>query len=485
MTARDAIPEDRFPPDDGQVAQLRVPPNSIEAESSVLGSLLLDNSSWDRAGDILTEGDFYRYEHKLIFAAVSALVNACKPADVITVFEQLDRQGKADEVGGLPYLTSLTQYVVSAANIRRYAEIVREKAVLRRLISASDEIASGAFNLQGKQVDALVDEAAQKFVAIGEGVVNDEWESMDQMVVQELDAIQARADGNDRPSANYIPTGLTAIDEMLDGGMRGGQLIVIGARPGMGKSALAKTVGLHVSMNLGLPVGEFSMEMQNREGGQRAVSSVSRIPLHALRRPERMSDLQWSDLTRGVEMLRQIPFYSNDRGGLNINQVRSKARALRRKRGLRLLIVDYLQLMSGTDPRMPRTYQLEEASRGLKSLAKELDMPVIALVQVNRGVEKETDQMPRPSDIKDCGSIEQDADVILFLHRPIVAKPDLSTEWKPYCKGHLAKQRGGRTGYLDLQYVGQNTRFADWPADEPVPVNPVRTKGGSNGSTFE
>jgi replicative DNA helicase len=234
-------------------------------------------------------------------------------------------------------------------------------------------------------------------------------------------------------------------------------------------------------MHLGLPVGKFSMEMQNHEGGQRALSAVGRIPLHALRRPERMSNEQWSSLTGGIEKLRHIPFYSNERGGLNINQIRAKARALRRRHGLRLLLVDYLQLMSGTDARAPRTYQLEEASRGLKSLAKELGIPVIALVQVLRGVEKETDQMPRMSDIKDCGAIEQDADVILFLDRPIVAKPDLGDEWKHYARARVAKQRGGRTGNLDFMYVGENTRFLDWPRDMPAPKSQVLTKASSRG----
>ncbi len=462
------------------IAQLRVPPHSIESESSVLGGLLLDACAWDRVGDLLTEADFYRYEHRLIFAAIARLSNAGKPADVVTVYDELQTRGKGEEAGGLPYINSLAQYVPSASNIRRYAEIVRERAILRKLISASDEIASTAFNTNGRPVDSIVDEAMQKVLAVTPDSVADEWESMDQMISQELVMIQDRADGaaSERP-AEYIPLGLTDLDEILDGGARAGQLIIIGARPGMGKSAIADGIGLHVAMRLGLPVGKFSMEMQNREGGQRALSAVGRIPLHALRRPERMSGEHWSSLTDGADRLRSIPFYSNERGGLNINQVRAKARELRRKHGLRLLVVDYLQLMSGTDSRAPRTYQLEEASRGLKSLAKELGIPVIALVQVLRGVEKEADQMPRMSDIKDCGAIEQDADVILFLHRPIVTKPDLPAEWKYYAKGHVVKQRGGRTGYLDFMYVGENTRFADWPRDIPVPTNKVNT-GGSN-----
>lgn len=461
-------------------AQLRVPPHSIDAERAVLGALLVDNRAWDIVGDLLADGDFYAHAHRLIYGAIGGLINALRPADAITVFECLQRAGKEQDVGGLEYLASLTNEVMSAARARVHAEIVRENSKRRQLVSASDEIASAAFDLHGRTVEALLDEAAQKVMAIGEDSVQDEWEPMGKLVVQVLDNIQARADGTaDARTGAVIPTGLSDLDELMDGGMRGGQLIVIGGRPGMGKSAMGDTIGDHVAMHHAVPVGKFSMEMQNIEGGERALSAVGKIPLHALRRPQRMNDLHWAGLTRGVEMLRNVPIYSNQRAGLNINQIRSKARTLRRRHGLGLLIVDYLQLMSGTDPRMPRTYQLEEASRGLKSLAKELQIPVIALVQVNRGVEKEVDQMPRMSDIKDCGSIEQDADVILFLHRPIIAKPDLSPEWKYYAKAQLAKQRGGRTGLLNFQYVGENTRFDDWPVDMPVPTNPVRTKGGA------
>lgn len=467
---------------DQMLGALRVPPHSTEAESSLLGGLLLDNSAWDRIADLLTDDDFYAYQHKLIFAAIGKLVNSNKMADVVTVWSALDQIGKGDEIGGLEYLNSLAQYVPSAANSRRYAEIIRERSILRKLVSASDTIATSAFNTQGRPVATIADEAESLIFNIIEshGGDSDEWDSMDKMVVRELDLIQMRADGQgiDKQDRDYIPTGLHDLDDMLDGGMRAGQLIVIGARPGMGKSAIADTIGLHVAMNEGLPVGKFSMEMQNQEGGQRALSATARVPLHALRRPERMSDFHWGELTRGVEMLRRVPFFSNDKGGLNINQVRTKARVLKRRHGLKLLVLDYLQLMSGTDPRAPRTYQLEEASRGLKSLAKELGIPVIALVQVNRGVEKETDPMPRLSDIKDCGAIEQDADVILFLHRPIVAKPDLGDDWKYFAQASLAKQRGGRTGRLDFMYVGENTRFATWPADQERPKSLVRTKGG-------
>jgi replicative DNA helicase len=465
-------------PRDRQVAQLRVPPHSIEAESSVLGGLLLDNNAFDRIGDLLTDSDFYRYEHRLVFAAIGQLIVSLRPADQVTVYEHLQKSGKAEEVGGLPYLNALAQFVPSAGNIRRYAQIVRERAILRRLVSASDEIATAAFNPGVRTVADIVDEAMRRVIDVSPDVAKDEWEDMDALVVQQLNDIQARCDAGDDRDPNFIPTGIRGLDDLLDGGMRGGQYIVIAARPSIGKSALADVIGRHVAINEGLPVAKFSMEMQNSENAQRAIAATGRIPLHALRRPKRMSDFDWSNLTKAVETLRHARFYSNQLGGLNINQVRAKARALKRKHGIRVWILDYLQLMSGTDPRVNRTGQLEEVSRGIKALAKELGDPIIALAQVKREVEERSDPMPGPADIKDCGSIEQDADIIIGMDRPAHRKPDLSAEWKHYAKAHLSKQRGGRTGYFHMLYEGQFTHFADWPEETPVPQNATRTKGG-------
>jgi replicative DNA helicase len=468
---------------DRDVAQLRMPPHSIDAECAVLCGLLLDNSAWDRVGDLLTPADFYRFEHKQIFGAIGRMTNACKAVDVLTLFEDMQRAGgEGEKVGGLPYLNALAQSQPSAANIRRYAEIVREHAKRRQLVTVCDEISTAAFNLQGRTVEALLDEAAQKVMAVNTEAAEDEWEPLSVSVVKEIDRIQAAQDGNDPHYRDVIPTGQDHLDDVLDGGMRGGNLIVIGARPGHGKTALADTIGRYVAGTLGVPVGKFSMEMQNQEGAQRSIAAAGSIPLHALRRPERMNDLHWQSFTRAVETLRNYPFYSNERAGLNINQVRAKARALRRRHGVRLLLVDYFQLMSGTDPRLPRAQQLEEASRGMKSLAKELDIPVVLLAQVNRSVEKATDPMPRMSDLKDCGSLEQDADVILFLHRPKVHQPGLGDEWKHYAEGLVAKQRGGRTGKLDFDFDGQFTRYQPWPRGVPIPTSKVITGGRSDGS---
>jgi replicative DNA helicase len=467
MNARSDIPWD------GEASQLRVPPHSLEAESSVLGALLLDAAAWDRVGDLLVDGDFYRHEHKLIYAAIGSLANASKPADVVTVFAHLQRHGKDSEMGGIVYLNQLAQYTPSPGNLRRYAEIVRERSVLRKLISAADEIATNAFNTEGKGVEAVLDAAMQKVMSISPDAAADEWEGTDTGMVELLDRIQAAADGTAEP--DFIPTGLTDLDERLDGGMRPGELIIVGARPSMGKSALALSIGMNVAIDQGLTVGMFSMEMPKAQVMNRAMSLVSRIHLSRIKRAERLKDYDWPAITRTVETLRRVNFQVSDRSGVNINQLRARARGLRRKHGkLGCLIVDYLGLMDGTDPKMPRVYQLEEITKGLKALAKELGCPILLLVQVNRKVDERPDPIPLLADLRDSGSIEQDADIVIFVHRPIKAKPDLSDEWKYYAKVSIAKSRDGEPGYLDLMYVGENTHFMDWPEGTPIPTNQVR-----------
>lgn len=471
--------------DRGQVAQLRVPPHSIAAESSVLGGLLLDARAWDAVGDILTDADFYRHEHRLVFVAIGGLVNANKPCDVVSVYAALESIGKGDEVGGLAYLNSLAQFVPSAGNIRRYAQIVRERGILRRLVSAADEIASSAFNTQGRAVETILDDAMRRVMEISPDVAEEDWVSMDAIVVQQLDRIQVLADNPAAESGTeFTPTGFDNFDDLLDGGLRAGQFVVIGGRPSHGKSAIADAISYHIAGAEGKPVAKFSMEMQNAENGQRALANVGGIPLYALRRPSRMTDLDWQALTKGVDILRQVRLYSHDKGGLNINQVRAKARALARRVGkLGAIVVDYFQLMSGVNPRDMRSEQLAEASRGLKSLGKELECPVIALAQINRSVEKQGEawekQIPTFADLKDCGSLEQDADIILFMIRPSIAQKSLDKEWTHYARGELAKQRSGRTGSLHFLWEGMYTRYSAWPETAQMPVT-IRASGGGS-----
>jgi replicative DNA helicase len=467
-------------PDERQVAHLRVPPQSIEAESCVLGGLLQDNGAWDSVGDLLAEGDFYRHEHRLIFSVVGQLVNACKPADVITVYERLQAMGEDTEVGGLPYLNSLAQYVPSAANIRRYAEIVREKAVLRRLITTVDEIATRAFNTEGESVAAIVDEAEAKILAVSEGgrAKADDFQPMGNYVVRALDRIQNYL-SDPEGEADYIPTGIGAWDDLMDGGMRGGELHVVAARPGHGKSAKLLTVATNVSRfsrrakSVG-DVGIFTMEMPGLQWANRAIAQVGRVHLSKIKRPERLRDEDWPGITEGVELLRQMGIHINDQPALTINNVRSAARKLARRTKLALLGVDYLGLMRGMDPRMNRAYQIEEITQGLKNLAKELGVPVMLLVQLKRTVDERADNMPTLADLRDSGAIEQDADTITFVHRPIKVTPDLSDEWKCYARGFVAKARDSEGGLFDEYYEGPQLRFSDWPSDLDIPRDKTR-----------
>ncbi|MFZ9372570.1 MAG: replicative DNA helicase, partial [Limnohabitans sp.] len=370
--------EDTYP--DQQVAQLRIPPHSLEAESSVLGGLLLDNSAWDRVGDLVTDSDFYRYEHRLVFAAVAALINSSRPADVITVFEHLQSLGKADEVGGLAYLNSLAQYVPSASNIRRYGEIVRERAILRKLVTASDEIATTAFSPKGRPVAQILDEAEQKIFHIGEegSRMKQGFQSMNSLVVQLLDRVEEMSQNpND---ITGVPTGFHDFDRMTSG-MQPGDLIVLAARPSMGKTALAINIAENVAVQEGLPVAVFSMEMGASQLAVRIVGSIGRIDQGHLR-TGKLSDDEWPRLTEAIEKLRNVSLHIDETPGLTTSELRANARRLSRQCGkLGLIVVDYLQLMSGSssDGSDNRATELGEISRGLKMLAKELQCPVIAL----------------------------------------------------------------------------------------------------------
>jgi replicative DNA helicase len=440
------------------VAQLRIPPHSIEAESSVLGGLLLDNAAWDRVGDLLTDQDFYRYEHRMIYAAIGVLINGSKPADVITVFEQLQSQGKAEEIGGLGYLNSLAQYVPSAGNIRRYAEIVRERSILRKLVTASDEISTNAFNPKGRPVAAILDEAEQKIFNIGEEGARTKqgFQSMDTLVVDLLDRVQEMADNpND---VTGVPTGFYDLDRMT-AGFQAGDLIVLAARPSMGKTALAINIAEHVALNEGLPVAVFSMEMGAAQLAVRIVGSIGRIDQSHLR-TGKLTDEEWPRLTEAIEKLRTISLHIDESAGLTSSELRANARRLSRQCGkLGLIVVDYLQLMSGSSSDGEnRATELGEISRGLKMLARELQCPVIALSQLNRSVEQRPDKRPMMSDLRESGAIEQDADIIMFIYRDEYYTKDACKE-PGVAEVIIAKQRNGPTGVVKLAFMNKITKF--------------------------
>ena len=444
---------------DREVAQLRVPPHSIEAESSVLGGLLLDNSAWDRIADLITDSDFYRHEHQLAFSAIATLVNASKPADVVTVFEHLQNLGKAEDAGGLAYLNSLAQYVPSAANIRRYAEIVRERAVLRKLVGASEEIATAAFNPQGRPVEKILDEAEQKIFKIGEegSRMKEGFQAMDKLVVDLLDRVQEMADNpND---ITGVPTGFIDLDRMTSG-LQPGDLVVLAARPSMGKTAFAINIAEHVALNEGLPVAVFSMEMGAAQLAVRIVGSIGRINQGHLRNGK-LTDDEWPRLTEAIEKLRNVSLHIDETPGLTPGELRANARRLARQCGkLGQIVVDYLQLMSGSGGSSGdnRATELGEISRGLKMLAKELQCPVIALSQLNRSVEQRTDKRPMMSDLRESGAIEQDADIIMFIYRDEYYNRETCKE-PGVAEIIIGKQRNGPTGTVKLAFLNMLTRF--------------------------
>ena len=446
---------------DKQVAQLRIPPHSQEAESSVLGGLLLDNNSWDKVADLLVEADFYRYEHRLVFASITSLVNTNRPADVITVFEQMQSQGKAEEVGGLAYLNSLAQYVPSSANIRRYAEIVRERSILRKLVSVSDEIATSALNTNGRPVTNILDEAEQKIFSIGEegSRMRQGFQSMDKLVVQLLDRVEEMSQNpND---ITGVPTGFFDLDRMTSG-MQAGDLIVLAARPSMGKTALAINIAEHVALQEDLPVAVFSMEMGASQLAIRIVGSIGRIDQGRLRTGKLIDD-EWPRLSDAIERLKTVSLSIDETPGLTTSELRASARRLARSCGkLGLVVVDYLQLMSGSGggDGENRATELGEISRGLKMLAKELQCPVIALSQLNRGVEQRTDKRPMMSDLRESGAIEQDADVIMFIYRDDYYNKD--SKDPGVAEIIIAKQRNGPTGMVKLTFLKPITKFESY-----------------------
>jgi replicative DNA helicase len=444
---------------DDDVTRLRVPPHSIEAEQSVLGGLLLDNSAWDRAADLLGDGDFYRYEHRLIYGAIGTLVQANKPADVITVHEQLASLGKADDCGGLAYLNALAQSVPSAANIRRYAEIVRERSILRKLVATSDEIATSAFNPQGRAVAQILDEAETKIFRIGEegSRARQGFIGIEQLVSQLIERVNELAQ-NGAEEVTGVRTGFYDLDRMT-AGLQKGDLIVLAARPSMGKTALAINIGEHVAVQEGLPVVVFSMEMGASQLALRMVGSLGRIDQTHLRTGA-LRDDEWGRLPDAVDRLGKASLYIDESPALSPGEVRARARRMARQFGgtLGLIIVDYLQLMSGTGGSDEnRATELGEISRGLKALAKELQCPVIALSQLNRSVETRNDKRPMMSDLRESGAIEQDADVIMFIYRDDYYNKE--SREPGIAEIIIGKQRNGPTGTVKMTFLKPLTKF--------------------------
>lgn len=442
---------------DESLGELRIPPHSIEAESCVLGALLLDNQAFDQVSDLLSEKDFYSSRHSCIFRAIKTLVTACQPADVFTVHTHLESIGQADEVGGLGYLNSIAQYVPSAANIRRYADHVHDRAVRRALINSSDNISASAYATNGLSNEELISQAERQLSQISSGIPTDGVKSLESLAVRFMDRLQDRADNPGQKTG--ILSGYYALDD-LTGGFQPGDLIIVAGRPSMGKTALAMNMAEHASIGLELPVLVISLEMDADKLMERVVGSIGRIDQTKLR-DGNLNDEEWPLVSSAVESLSGKILDIVDVGGSTVGSVRSVSRkALKRHKKLGLIVVDYLQLMGGESSSSSenRSNEIAEISRGLKLLAKEMGCPIIALSQLNRKVEERPDKRPLMSDLRESGAIEQDADIILF-----VCRDDYYTKDASQCPGIaeiiVAKQRNGATGTVRLGWSPQFTRF--------------------------
>jgi replicative DNA helicase len=449
---------------DPQLLALKLPPHSVEAEQSLLGALLIDNQAFDRVADLVAAEDFYRDDHRRIWRHIARLVEASRPADVVTVAESIEASEDKDKTGGAAYLAALAQNTPSALNVRRYAELVRERAVQRRLAQVATEIAETALAPTGRDVGQLLDEAESKIFQIAEsGARKDQGligiSPVLAKVFERIDHLHSQ----DNPSdITGVPTGFTELDTRT-AGLQPGDLIIVAGRPSMGKTAFALNIAEHVALHpsVRMPVAIFSMEMSASQLAMRVLSSMAKVDQTRLR-TGRLTDEEWSKLTDEIARLNEAKIHVDETAALNALELRARARRMKREYGkLGLVVVDYLQLMSASAQGENRATEISEISRSLKALAKELDVPVIALSQLSRAVEQRNDRRPMMSDLRESGAIEQDADVILFIYREEVYSPD-KEEAKGRAEVIIGKQRNGPIGRIDLTFLGRYTRFANF-----------------------
>jgi len=440
---------------DRAVDDIRIPPHSIEAEQSVLGGLMLDNRTWDAIADRIVSEDFYRRDHQLIFSGIAELAGRSEPSDAVTLSEWLERKGLSDQTGGLIYLAGLVRETPSAANIRAYADIVRERSVLRKLISVGGEIAASAYDPEGRQATEIVDEAERRVFEIAES--GKKSGSGFVPLRNELGAVVDRLDmlAQNKGQLTGVSTGFAKLDEMT-AGLQKGDLIVIAGRPSMGKTTFALNIAENAAFGpRKAHVGIFSMEMSREQLAFRMISSLGRVDQSKLRIGQ--IDEDWPRVNSAIEQMKNATIYIDDQGALTPTDVRARARRLKREHGLDMIVLDYLQLMQVAGNKENRATEISEISRSLKALAKELAVPVIALSQLNRSVEQRVDKRPVMSDLRESGAIEQDADVIMMIYREEVY--DKNTTRKGIADIIITKQRNGEIGDIQLAFLGKYTKF--------------------------
>ncbi|OGT69338.1 MAG: replicative DNA helicase [Gammaproteobacteria bacterium RIFCSPLOWO2_02_FULL_38_11] len=439
--------------------RLKLPPHSIEAERSVLGGLMLDNAAWDTVFEIIREKDFYHQQHRLIFRVMEDLANRDSPFDVITTAEALKKINELASAGGEIYLFELSKNTPSAANIKAYADIVREHSLLRQLIAIAQDVASSAFHPEGRGTTELIDQAEAKIFSIAEqhvrgaGPLNiKNWLTR---ATQRIDTLY-----HSNQSITGLPTGYTDLDE-LTSGLQTSDLIIIAARPSMGKTSFAVNIAEHAAIKTKAPTLIFSLEMPGEALALRMISSLGRIDQHHLR-TGKLTDEDWPRISSAVTVLSEAKMFIDDTPSLTPAELRVRARRIAKDQGqLGLIVIDYLQLMTVPGYKKDnRVAEISEISRSLKSIAKELHVPVIALSQLNRSLEQRTDRRPVMSDLRESGAIEQDADLILFIYRDEVYNEE-STD-KGIAEIIIAKHRNGPIGKIKLTFNGQFTRFENY-----------------------
>ncbi len=448
---------------DFEVDSLKVPPHSIQAEQSVLGGLMLDNQTWDSVADKVVVEDFYRKDHRLIFTTIEQLAEKQDPFDVITLSEAIDAMGELQTVGGLAYLAVLAKETPSAANIVAYANIVRDRSVLRQLIHIGTEISDSAFNTEGRDTAELLEQAERDVFKIAEQRQRGQeggFKSIKNLLATAVDKIETlyEQEGNITGES----TGFADFDE-LTSGLQPADLIIVAGRPSMGKTTIAMNMAENVAISSGKPVAVFSMEMPGDSLAMRMMSSLGRIDQNKVR-TGKLEDDEWPRLTSAINMLAETKLFIDDTPALTPTEVRARARRLAREHGpLGLIVLDYLQLMQSPSSGESRVQQISDISRGLKALAKELNVPVVALSQLNRNLEQRPNKRPVMSDLRESGAIEQDADLIVFVYRDEVYNEDSPD--KGIAEIIIGKQRNGPLGTVRLTFLGQFTRFENFAGD--------------------
>ena len=446
---------------DDQIKNLKLPPHSIEAEQSLLGGLLIDNSALDQVGDTISSKDFYRQDHRLIFIHINDLINSDNPADVVTVAESLEKNSELASIGGISYLGSLAENMPSVANIRGYAKIIRDNSILRNLITVGSEIVEGAFLPQGKDAQQLLDEMEAKLFSIAEAQSNRlGYKDFQKVIADVVRNLEER--GQNPETVTGISTGFVDLDNLTTG-LHGGELVIIAGRPSMGKTALAMNIAESCAVDQNKAVAIFSMEMGSEQIVTRLLGSVAKVDQQKMR-TGKMNEDDWAKIANGLGRLNEAPIFIDEGSALNSYELRARARRLDRSTegGLGLIVVDYIQLMSplGGPQGENRATEISEISRSLKSLAKELNIPVVALSQLNRNVDSRPDKRPQMSDLRESGAIEQDADVIMFIYRQVVYSKDPADEG--IAEIIVAKQRNGPIADIKLTFVGEHTRFENY-----------------------